>query len=519
VSRIATALAERQATGSLSAVDAVVSSLVSAIDSAIAGLLDDGGAYVLLVPMPKKGLTGLIGGPLTVDTDAPVGALNTEVSPDASTSLVWTDAFSSERLFLGGNAHFLRTVTEALFDRRDVNRPRFTNDTYWGYAALVAGATDVAACLTVASYIDKLLGSPLGANGLRASRGNSDIVASGVSVRASERNTAAVIEWEEFNTSGVDDGTSTLEVTEYAVLRSEEAPAMTARLVIDIFPTIRLTEGVTGRYGGRVVKVASYDGFTHRYVDPGPLVAGTTYYYHVAARTRVLTNDIAVDMGYHLLSSAARYRPEEMVTRSGGGKAPDWWRTPSIARMIPALSALMDKIQEAIYGARATVSRSTSLTNGVLAALDQQIAKLDRTITEMNLLLQQLENVFSVPSAGVHVDLRTGKGNVTTLLGALTMGLSDFSDPDRPPFDNGDEYVTGAMVVVAAPNEAAFQRAWAILDLLFGGGDAVDPVIAGINSILAGTNTPASSSTAAEPSDTFGTDMSPLPRGTPDASC
>lgn len=516
---VATAMAQRQGSGSLASVNSIVSVLAAAIQSAIAGLLDTGGAYVLLIPMPKKGLTGLIGGPVALDSDAPVGILNNMLPPVATESLVWQDAFAQERLFHGGNAHYLRVVTEALYDGDDPNRPRFGSASYWGYAALVAGATDFAACMSIATYFDKLFGNPHGASGLRASRGSTDIVAQGVVARPSERGTQVVVEWTPLESVGVDDGSSRADATEYAVLRSEAAPAMTALRVLDLLPSATPTEGMTGRYGCKVLKVGSYNGFLHRYVDADELDAAKTYYYHVAVRSRLVNSLKNTDMGYNLLSSASRFKKSTVARTGGHGRAPDWWRTPSVARVFPGLNLLLDSIEETIHSVQSITSRATNLTSAALDALTLRVSKIERTVSELDLLLRQLEEIFNAPSAGVHIDLRKGQGSAASLIGELTQALSDFADPDRPTFDNGDEYVTGAMVLITAPNEEEFNAAWALIELLFGPSGSADPVVAAINDIVQGADSPSAPLTQDQPSLTFNEDMTPRPPGSPDSNC
>ena len=105
------------------------------------------------------------------------------------------------------------------------------------------------------------------------------------------------------------------------------------------------------------------------------------------------------------------------------------------------------------------------------------------------------------------------------MIGDLAKALDDTSDAERPSFDTGDEYVCGAMVVVAAPSEDAFLRAWALVELLFGPADAEDPVVAGVRSVEAEIARAAVVLTNPEPSRTFNEDMSPRPAGQGDASC
>lgn len=517
--RIATALANEETVGALATAQAALGAAVSAVEGAVMNLLDDGGGYLLLVPLPKKGLAALLDGALDLGTSAPTGALDARVPPSVRSLPVWRRAFREEALFLGGNAHFLKTVGEALYDPGDDSRPRFGADTYWAYAVLVGGASDVAAGVTLASYFDRLFGARHGSDSLAASRGHGDVVARGVRAGPSTRANYAVIEWEPPEPQAVDDGEWRAVPTEYAVIRSDRTQAMTARRVLDLFPTTNLREGLTGLHGARVLKVGRCDGITRRYVDLGPLQPNQTYYYHVALKARFDGPERRDALPYVLLSSVARYRPDVRRTATRRGTPPDWSRTPSIARAVPALDRLLDRVSEVAKSVTSGASQVTSLSSAASAALDREIAALGTIVDEVALTLRQLEAIFTVPSAGVHVTLRTGQGNTAAFLADLAQALSDPSDVERPAFDVGDEYVTGAVLLLTGPNPDAFARAWALLGSLLGGPEEEDPIVAGINSIRAGVEAAAPLLTDTPPSVTFNEDMTPRAPGEGDASC
>lgn len=516
--RTSIALARGGAVGALDSAGSLLGVLTGAVKDGLNALLDDGGGYLLIVPTPKKGLTGLVQGFIDPPSILPNAVLRGGVPADVRATDVWRQAFAPEALFTGGNAHYLQTVASSLFDAGDDSRPRFSNDTYWGYVAFLAGATDIAAAMVVATYFDRLFGSKQGTEALGAARGNGELVAQGLRASPSGRGEVVVLTWNPMDPVVLEDG-ARLVATHYAVIRSERPQAMTARQVLDLFGDQELTEGLTGRFGARVMKVTANDGFLHRYVDSSPLTVNQTYYYHLAVRTRLERAGTSVNRGYGLLSSAARYRREPQ--RAGGrhGKFPDWYRTPSLARLIPSLSRLLDRIMEAINSATSVGERGLSLAESSMAQLDRYLAKLDQTVTEIDLILSQINRVFQTPDVGVYLTLRQGQGNAASFLADLGKALSDPADVNRPPFETGDEYTTGVIVLVAAPSEAAFLRAWAMLELLFGPATEDDPVVAGVRAIQAGVEATIPSETPAVPSNTFNPDMTPRPAGTGDSTC
>lgn len=522
--QIALALARTEATGAIDAVRSVLSSATGAVRSGLNALLDDAGAYVLLVPLPKKGLGYLLAGSSAPPT-APTGALAAEVPQAVRDLPAWREAFSPARLYVGGNAHFLKTVGEALFDAKDPNRPKLQNATYWGYAAAVAGSTDLGAAMALATYFAQFADKKQqGSGGLSPTRGAGDIVVSGLRASPSGRALLCVLDWSAIRSRPIDSTGWTAVPVEYAVIRSTGVEAATARAVLDLLPSALPTAGMTGRHGSKVLKVVTSDGIVRRYVDEETLDPATTYYYHVAVRTKLVppggSSEPEVVQPYTLLSSPARYRPQ--ADRNGdarGGNPPDWYRTPSVARLIPAFDRVIDQAMEALASAEAVTADGLDFGDTVISTIDAQIERLRRIEEEVQTLLGQIVNIYAVPNAGVHLCLRTGQGNASTVLSDLASSLGNLSDPDRPPFDAGNEYVVGIVALVAAPSEAEFLKAWALLKLLFGGSSDVDPQLAGVQSIPESTPEPAPPLDDPAPGVTFNNDMTPRAPGEGDASC
>lgn len=522
--QVALALARTEATGAIDAVRSGLSAVTGAVRSGLNALLDDAGAYVLLVPLPKKGLGYLLAGSDAAPS-TPTGALSTEVPQAVRELPAWREAFSPARLFVGGNAHFLKTLGEALFDAKDPNRPKLQSATYWGYAAVVAGSTDLGAAMALATYFAQFADKKQqGSGGLSPTRGAGDILASGVRASPSGRARLCVLDWSPIRSRPIDSTGWTAVPVEYAIIRSTGLEAATARAVLDLLPSALPTEGMTGRYGSKVLRVVLSDGIIRRYVDEETLDPATTYYYHVAVRSKLVppgdSSDEEVVQPYTLLSSPARYRPQ--ADRNGdarGGNPPDWYRTPSVARLLPPFDKLIDRALEALASAEAVTADGLDFGDTVISAIDSQIARLQRIEEEIQTLVGQLVNLYAVPNAGVHLCLRTGQGNASTILADLATAMSNRDDPDRPPFDAGSEYVVGIVALVAAPSEAEFLKAWALLKLLFGGSSDVDPQLAGVQSVPESTPEPAPPPDDPAPGVTFNEDMTPRPPGSGDASC
>lgn len=566
-------LATSTESAAVTAANAAIQGVISTINAALDAVLDDTGLFLLPIPLPKRGVARLspFGG---IDADQGFGNGNETGSNliEYPVNNILARASTSEReifesspllrqilapvdLIVGGNAHILKTISDALFDQGDANRPRFSSNETFAYALFMAGASNVSNLLNVAAYFDRLIGGVGSANHVGSSRGLSHTVPQGVRVSPSGRTNFAIIEWDLTPASTVlgSFDASTVYVNKYAVIRSTDLRARGARSVQDLFPTAELTEGLQGVYGAKVLKVAAYDGVVTRYVDTENLTANTTYYYHVAFSTRVdpgippigdqpdsplsagVVDGEAVPqlIGFGPLSSAVQFqKPTRRDQYSGRGlsRAPDFIRTPSVVSLVPALNGIVDYIQ-AYAGSLASRVQNTAVRNQQLIYfLDREIQRYGLLIDQINAKLTQIQNFFTLPdsAAGIYGTLRSGSGGATSFIADIAAALSDGADENTPPFRNGDEFTTGVLMLAVGPNPAPILAAFELLKSLLTPSTSDDPALAGIrsintqlaeaeadlvNQITGGTNA------VLNPSITFNTNMTPRAAGAGDATC
>lgn len=552
-------------TGLAGRVDSAINGVIDAVNAAITNLLDSAGVYFLLVPIPKKGLARLVSdavdstwGERAYDSsssgsnlvDFPARSVLDQA--DAATrealqrSRTFEQIFSPGDLFGGGNTHFVRTVAEALFDGKDVNRPRFEAGSVWTYGMFIAGASDAASILQSASFFERLFNSRPNANDIGASRGLTSLVPRNVEVSPGLRG-APVVTWDlvpaDRLLSSFDN--SRVVATEYAVIRSTSPRARAATKVLDLFSTRRLTSGMKGAHGAEVLTIRPYDGVITRFVDDSPLQDGVTYYYHVAFATKVrpslpdtpgdpTTSNVTrvptqevYNIGFELLSGGREYRKPSRPSDYGGaalGTAPDWRRTTSAATLIPGVDRYLGLVQEYLRSLRSASNNITSQNQSVVDALTRQIDRYASFSAEFERRLQSLNSVFETPVAGSYATFRSGTGPVSSFLVDMVNAFEDQSDENRPPFDNGDEFTTGAIVLAVGPDPAPIEAAFALLKAIFTSQNSGDPALAGIESINGELDAieaalVAELSSATIPSVTFNADMSPREPGTGDASC
>lgn len=535
--------------------NAAVQAAVSALSNFVNQLLDSAGVYVLIVPLPKKGLVSIASRPNNPDEPGSnfvqipeqnlLSGLPAARANQLRQSPSFSQIFNPRDLFLGGNAYFVKTLAEALYDPGDRNRPKFSPQSYWAYSLLVAGATDVTSLLSAATFFDRLFGRTRSANGVSASRGVSDFVPRNIRVGPSGRGYFPVLEWERVPQSIAllsYDGARVVP-TEYAVIRSTDFRAKTATSVLDLFSSADLREGQTGQFGAKVLKVAGYDGVVNRYIDTEEFTAPNVF-YHVAFRSRTeapagagasvpapprsnaagepqTDSVVRVDNPYNLLSSCAEWRrptSNAQLTDTRLSVAPDWSRTTSVAALFPGLERLLDRAVENLQ-TLSGASRNINETNtAYLNLLGREVDRITRQTAEINGYLSQLQAIFATPNADVFVTTRQGQGGVGTFLSDAILAMDDPRDPNRPNFDTGDEYVTGIVLLCVGPDPSPIAAAFAMLEGLFGS-SADNEALAGLESIQTSLTEVEAALAAEAQSVAFDESMQPRPPGEPDASC
>lgn len=558
-------LVQTQAGAAVTLTNRAIQLVIDAVQGLLDSFLDDTGAYILLVPLPKKGLVAIAAQPDTPDEpgsnyvgfpdSALLSALPEATAASLRASPSFAAIFDTSTLSLGGNAYLVQTIAKSIYDAGDRNRPQFTGDNYWAYAMTVAGAPDITALLTALTFLDRFFAPPRSANSMSASRGVLDIVASQVRANPSGRGRTPVIEWDRVPSfvplTSYDQ--STVVARRYAIIRTTDFRTKTATSILDIFPTAEITEGMTGPGGAKVLKIGNYDGLRNRYVDTEALQAGTTYYYFVAFQARVMNSMAGPDSGnsrprspgedpdevtprytdlpFGLVSSSAEWRAPASAAQLSStrlSQAPDWYRTKSVAAVMPGLERFLDIVNELLESFRQSALGVSGRAREYLNQIASVVTQLEKRIEDLQQAVGKFTAIFSNVNVGVYATTGTGKGPAGSFIADVVQAIDDQADENRPPFDVGDEYVVAAIVAVVSPDAAVVATAKTLLDLIFGGGGATSPALAGIESIqtelaqieqglidqITGGGTAPSGASLA-----FDESMQPRPLGEADANC
>lgn len=517
--RAAAALATSPRDLTADGINAAIQAILVAAETAVTELISDTGAYMLVVPIPKKGFVQLVP---DSGSEAPGSTFFTLPLPNLIEQLpearrarlrnlsVFDQLADSSQAFTGGNAYFLRTLGESLFDLRDSSRPKFTNQDYWAYGVFVGGATDLASIIPLAGHVERLIGH-ITQHG--PTRGVVAVVPQNVRAAPSGRGRLGVIEWDPVEPSRflASYDNNVVQPDEYIIIRSADFRAATCTQISELFGTETFTVGQNGRFGAKVLAVSTYDGVTARWVDPSPLANDTDYYYLVGFKCRVNVDGEHVELPYDKIVAAGPVRIRNGAAPLSHGKLPDWARIQSFATMFPPVERFLDMALERIRSIARASQTLSDFNDSYISALSREVERYSVLADNIARDVEHLSSMLTGASALAGIAMKTGTGNgpVSSFLAQVIEDFSDLSDPQRPAFDEGDEYVMGLVVLAVGPDPIAIAHQLDIFNLFFGTPDT-NNLLAGINSIAASIPALEAQVAAAEAAATaFNPDMSP----------
>jgi hypothetical protein len=286
-------------------------------------------------------------------------------------------------------------------------------------------------------------------------------------------------------------------ITHIAIIRSTNPTVMTAATPEALFGTKDLTKGMVSASDPETTVLDILD-----YGVPLPPTTfddntgvedAKTYYYFACFRFKMGNlNEITSaatypDQKFYHLSNVAVATIQQKSVRSGKGTPPDWIRTPSVVDLLPLVGDLFNLLVATLEQFRAGVSGNAASLKKYVEFLQGEIKRLQALIAALTGVVQKLTDLSSqTPQAGVYARTFVGKGGTDFMLADLGTSLAPSNtDPLRPPFDRGDEFVSGVVIMIGGPSEDGVLAVKAMLEALFGmgGGSGQSPLQAAIASI------------------------------------
>lgn len=449
------------------AADATTTAIQAAID-AVRALLDDllnaSTFHTLVVPIGRTDLetSGKI------MTDALLGG---NPYPDA------LPISGEDLLGSGGNYGFLRTVSESLQDARDPNRPRYGQDAHIAAGVVVLGTTNLYSLYDAIDRLVKALRIP-GAKaasqptphprGLRAF-----VTASSYGTSFGDESNAAGtpdadhpfavrLAWDSTDkVIDVDDAGNTTSIKRVVIYRAEDPDELDAAQPPE-------------KWSEHELDSMLFDELTNEFYD-NTIDIDTLYTYGVGFEIAVEDAD-----GKELLSAVRTIRTVRVNTTNikmpaTRGVPPDWVSYNLLDILFPEAREFVEK-----YLVRFLDSLEDSLEDSK-KALEEYVEFLE---SEINRYSEWAQNILSRINTLIRVltwpDIYAGATMIYTsptldggggnqfFISQLAQALYDSSDPNRPPFDSGNEAVAGIVMLAGAETPGAAKKFQTILETFLG---------------------------------------------------
>lgn len=481
------------ASSSLSTSQQAIQLAINSIESAVSAITQDKGVFVLMVPprsrviLPDEVVAALSESLAVAPT--PEG-LNTQAmfSEDDTTNqedAILRGLFSAT----GGNAGFVRSVTESFDDLGDANRPILGATDSVAGMYLVAGSVNISSLIPFTNGMSALLapGRPtaLDAPAIPCPQNLKLRVVTGSSV---------LLQWT-FQQPLVDIPTlgTFAEVTEVAIIRSTSVKMLSASTPQEIFGSSTLSAGMkSGDELTEVVAVVPYSGvgLKSTYLDDGEHEPSTGYYYAVSFHVKLGTSkELAAgggtDLNFSRLSNVVKayFSQEDHGTpRSVEGTPPDWYRTPRTIDLFPAMGKLIDQVLALTAQLGDTTTGYSDLLQANVKVIEQQIQGYTDLASRLSAASSAISAFTSINLGAVSARSFSGTGGVNFIKKDLVKAFGDTTDPNRPPFD-GDEFVAGVVVLATTPE--AVTLLGTLLGSVTAGAGVVADALAQIDVVLA----------------------------------
>ena len=386
----------------------------------------------------------------------------------------------------GGNAGFIRTVASSLYDSRDHCRPQFmSQDDYIAAGVLVMGSDfDPFGFISSLWKFKGLFGDLFNMSdgmpdlprpkNLRAET----ILGPGWKNRPHgyKGDFQALLTWDsmDFPIHTIPDlgGVIVVPTRTAVIALKNDMGKVPSTNVAQLFGTQDITNGMSS--GGAVV-------IDERRFIPGETMFVTStlettkddvWHFYIAwflkgfNRTEDFAKAKGNDLGYWYLSNAARVTP--MQTASAG-TPPDWVRTPSVADVFPTLAFVIRRLTALIEYFASYIPTAIEHFQKYIEFMRSEIQRYERLVNliiDEVLYLLKLLDVKSI--GGLYAHSFVGKGGNEYFISELIRSMSK-GYPNAPPFFNGNEFVTG-VVLLAGGAKANVESAGPLFELLFGDG-------------------------------------------------
>lgn len=463
-------------------IEAATKATLAALQNLIEDFVDKAGIYLLYVPMGKRFATN--------------ASTLCDVTPDAASVMFPKDAglnsaklSAGQKRFLvqtnrmsGGNAGFYRLVRDSLTDVGDRNRPQFDVEHDWiaGLTMIVGTAWDPLGLLDDIWRLKGMFGDTVAGSITTELPGAPNLKVEALDKppdieTGTKGKFTALLKWDsrEFPITRIASlGDTVIGVERIAIIMvKNDISAVNSENIVQLMGTRDIKQGDT--FGAATVVYEdryniSKVSHLHTVED---IDLDDTYYFTVAYKNiawlsdQNWTVDPGTSLGYWELSNFANVSPDPALP---GSTAPDWDRTPSVGEMFPDLGYLMKVIYGWVDNMTSRIVGVSDFLSSYIEFLRNEAGRYASLARQISTQIQKILEIFTLPTAtgGVYVRPFVGQGGNQFLMSDLAESLSE-DYHDAPPFHNGDEYVTGFVILAGGPSEGEVRAALELFTLIF----------------------------------------------------
>lgn len=440
---------------------ALIKALIDELKRIVESFLEDYGAYLLFVPIGKKLQTNFLGlGDITPTWAGNLGIFGSEASQVDARDAELNEFLVNSNRYSGGNAGFFKTVVGSLYDEGDVNRPQFLDEQdYVGGMVLLMGTdSDPLGFLDDIWKLGGIFSGPDTTPKVPRPKNLKARTIEGVG----NDTFSAMLTWDPPETpiwSLADLGGIVLMPTRYAILRGKNTTtALTAANVVDLMGKRDISEGDTfSNNQMEVIYEGDYNISITSYFDEDiPAEPEDSFYYAVAWQLTAygsdepIKEDTGTQMDYWNISNVARVVPYPTLPAS---TPPDWRRTASVADIFPVFASLLRKLVAQIEAYSLKLTGPADALRKYVDFLKNEILRYESIINGILDDVARIQALFVLPQAGVYTRTFKGAGGNDFFITDLANSFLP-SEPTRPPFTRGTEYVTGVVILAGGPQPA-----------------------------------------------------------------
>lgn len=443
---------------------AALKSAIATTRSLLKDLVGDAGCYFLAIPIRNINIMPSLPIWYAKDPSDPAASSQVIVPPAAGTS--------------GGNYGFMKDLVDSINDTKDVMRPQFDATAHIAGIVVVSGSSSYLQIIPLIEKLAKLL------SGFDSGGAGEGLVDYNVPSPRELKATivpAAVGALEK----AINRYSGAGNVHPYGVRLSwaqDERVTVVTSFTVPVYLTIKNVLVYRSEYpilpGTTTTQLDSdenvkqigkfeYDGFNNEFFDDS-IQLNMTYYYAVAYEFETREGDGEAQEYVQLSPTITHlYVPENVTTLPRNGVPPDWLLLPSPLSIIPGMSNLVNQINQFLDVLEKRLDDKSSKLKKYVAALKSEVARYTRLAREVTALIRQIVDLMTLPHIYIGAYTFAGQGGNSFLINAIGNALKDTSDPNRPPFDRGDELVAGFVLMAGSATAGKLNAFINLLELLF----------------------------------------------------